>query len=83
MHLRTAVIQLNSRDNPAENLATVERSLDRAAAMGDVSLVRLLLESGARRDPVANGHTPVSLARTGGHDEIAAMLESPSDDITS
>ena len=34
MHLRTAVIQLNSRDNPAENLATVERFLDRAAGMG-------------------------------------------------
>jgi deaminated glutathione amidase len=34
MHLRTAVIQLNSRDNPAENLATVEHFLDRAAAMG-------------------------------------------------
>ena len=34
MLLRTAVIQVNSRDNPAENLATVERSLDRAADMG-------------------------------------------------
>ena len=34
MFLRTAVIQVNSRDNPAENLATVERSLDRAANMG-------------------------------------------------
>jgi deaminated glutathione amidase len=34
MHLRTAVIQLNSRNNPAENLATVEHLLDRAASMG-------------------------------------------------
>ena len=34
MHLRTAVIQLNSRDNPTENLATVERFLDHAASMG-------------------------------------------------
>jgi predicted amidohydrolase len=34
MHLKTAVIQLNSRDNPAENLATVERFLDGAADMG-------------------------------------------------
>ena len=34
MYLRTAVIQLNSRDNPTENLATVERFLDRAADMG-------------------------------------------------
>jgi len=34
MQLRAAVIQLNSRDRPAENLATVEHFLDRAAAMG-------------------------------------------------
>ncbi|GAC1383655.1 MAG: carbon-nitrogen hydrolase family protein [Ktedonobacteraceae bacterium] len=34
MHLRTAVIQLNSRNNPAENLASVEHFLDRAAQMG-------------------------------------------------
>src|SRR6267154_2424198 len=34
MHLKTAVIQVNSRDNPAENLANVERFLDQAADMG-------------------------------------------------
>ncbi|MEO6889700.1 MAG: carbon-nitrogen hydrolase family protein [Ktedonobacteraceae bacterium] len=34
MHLRTAVIQLNSRDNPAENLTVVEQFLERAGAMG-------------------------------------------------
>src|SRR5437763_16269465 len=34
MHLRTAVIQLNSRTDQAENLATVEHFLDRAADMG-------------------------------------------------
>jgi predicted amidohydrolase len=34
MHLRTAAIQVNSRDNPADNLAAVERLLDQAAAMG-------------------------------------------------
>ena len=34
MHLRTAIVQLNSRDNPFENLANVERSLDHAANMG-------------------------------------------------
>lgn len=34
MHLRTAVIQLNTRENPTENLANVERFLDEAAAMG-------------------------------------------------
>lgn len=34
MHLKTAIIQLNSRDNLAENLATVELFLDHAADMG-------------------------------------------------
>src|SRR5712692_2971544 len=34
MHLKTAVIQLNSRDNPAENLSKVELFIDRAADMG-------------------------------------------------
>ena len=34
MHLKTAVIQLNSRDNPVENLSKVELFLDQAADMG-------------------------------------------------
>ena len=34
MHLRAAAIQLNSRNNPAENLATVEHFLEEAADMG-------------------------------------------------
>ena len=34
MHVRMAVIQLNSRTNPSENMAAVEQLLDRAAAMG-------------------------------------------------
>jgi predicted amidohydrolase len=34
MHLRTAVIQVNARDNSTENLANVERLLDQAADMG-------------------------------------------------
>lgn len=34
MRLRTAIIQLNSRDNPAENLATVEHFIEHAADMG-------------------------------------------------
>src|SRR5437588_9663512 len=34
MHLKTAVIQLNSGSNPAENLSTVELFLDQAADMG-------------------------------------------------
>lgn len=34
MRMRMAVIQLNSRNDAAENMAAVERSLDRAADMG-------------------------------------------------
>lgn len=34
MHLKIAVIQVNSQGNPAENLANVERLLDQAAGMG-------------------------------------------------
>src|SRR6266702_3426184 len=34
MNLRTVVIQVNTRDNPAENLSNVERFLDQAADMG-------------------------------------------------
>jgi predicted amidohydrolase len=34
MHLKTAVLQVNTQDQPAENLATVERLLDSAANMG-------------------------------------------------
>jgi predicted amidohydrolase len=33
-YLRTAVIQLNSRNHVAENMSVVEQSLDRAAMMG-------------------------------------------------
>jgi predicted amidohydrolase len=34
MHLKVAAIQVNTRDHPEENLAAVERLLDRAADMG-------------------------------------------------
>lgn len=34
MHLRSAAIQVNTRDNPAQNLAAVERLLDQAADLG-------------------------------------------------
>ena len=34
MQFKTAVVQLNSRDHPAENLAAVERLIDQAADMG-------------------------------------------------
>ncbi len=34
MHLRTAVVQLNSRDHLSENMVNVEYALERAASMG-------------------------------------------------
>ncbi len=34
MHLKIAVLQINTREHPAENLAQVEHWLDQAAAMG-------------------------------------------------
>ncbi|HLG65739.1 MAG TPA: carbon-nitrogen hydrolase family protein [Ktedonosporobacter sp.] len=34
MHVKIAVVQLNTRDHPDENMAAVEQALDRAAAMG-------------------------------------------------
>ena len=34
MHLRTAVVQMNTRDDPKENIAAAEYALDQAASMG-------------------------------------------------
>jgi hypothetical protein len=50
-------------------------SLHRAAELGHVSIARLLLEGGAQRDPTAEGHAPLSLARFRGNHEIAGLLE--------
>ena len=38
MHLRTVVVQVNTRDNLADNLSHVERFLDQAADVGASSL---------------------------------------------
>jgi ankyrin repeat protein len=53
-------------------------SLHRAAEMGDLDTVRLLLERGASSNPEAGGHTPRSFAEGRGHDEIVALLDTVS-----
>lgn len=49
-------------------------SLHRAAELGHADAVRVLLDAGARRAPVAQGHTPQSLAAAAGHPAIARLL---------
>jgi hypothetical protein len=51
-------------------------ALHRAAEMGHLHLVRLLLTRGASAAPVAEGHTPQSLAEQRGHGEIVDLLKS-------
>lgn len=54
-------------------------SLHRAAEAGNVEVARLLLGLGARRDAVAKGQTPASLAEKRGHANMLKLLkpESP------
>lgn len=64
-------------DHGADPDATDDRaftSLHRAAEMGHTDQVRLLLERGATRDPIAQGHTPLALAKARGHKKIVAAL---------
>ena len=64
-------------DHGADPDATDDRaftSLHRVAEMGHTDQVRLLLERGATRDPVAQGHTPLALAKARGHKKIVAAL---------
>lgn len=49
-------------------------ALHRAAEMGQVDLVRLLLERGAHPSPHAQGHSPRSLAQARGHTEVLDAL---------
>ena len=51
-----------------------DRRLHRAANMGELDLVRLLLERGAHPGPDAQGHTPRSLAEARGHTEVLEAL---------
>ena len=49
-------------------------SLHRAAELGHVELVRLLLERGAAPAPEAQGHTPRDMAEMRGRTEVVALL---------
>ncbi|HLH53338.1 MAG TPA: ankyrin repeat domain-containing protein [Verrucomicrobiae bacterium] len=50
-------------------------SLHRAAEAGNIEIVRLLLDRGARRDFVAQGLTPASLAEKRGHGNVVELLK--------
>lgn len=54
-------------------------ALHRAANMGELDLVLLLLERGAHPSPDAQGHTPRSLAEARGHTEVLEALSRMSD----
>jgi hypothetical protein len=49
-------------------------ALHRAAEMGQLEMVKLLIENGADRQCVAEGHSPLSLARTRGQKAIETFL---------
>ncbi len=49
--------------------------LHAAAATGNLDLVRLLLQAGADAKAVAEGKTPLALAREGGHTEAVEALQ--------
>ncbi|MDL2214957.1 ankyrin repeat domain-containing protein [Dysgonomonas sp. OttesenSCG-928-M03] len=50
-------------------------ALHRAAEMGKTDLVKNLLEKGADKHIVAEGHTALSLAEGRNHDEIILLLK--------
>lgn len=49
--------------------------LHRAAELGQGEILEALLAAGAPAHPEAHGHTPLSLARLRGHDDLARRLE--------
>ena len=49
-------------------------ALHRAAELGKMPILDLLLERGATSSTVAEGHTPLSLAVDREHSEVAARL---------
>ena len=52
-------------------------SLHRAAERGDVNVVKLMLQHGAKIDVAAQGHTALSFAEKRGHAEVVKLLEEP------
>jgi ankyrin repeat protein len=61
---------VNARDRRAFT------ALHRAAEMGHLDVLRLLLERGASPNPEAEGHTPRSLAEGRGNRDVVVVLES-------
>ncbi len=49
-------------------------ALHRAAEMGHVNMVELLLNAGADRSIIAENHTPLSLAKGKGHQQVVELL---------
>ena len=57
------------------NITLLGRALNRAAYVGDMDSVKLLLAHGARTDEPLDGRTPWQQAMQNGHVEIARVLE--------
>ncbi len=73
-YLDSATWLLDHGSDPDAADARGFTSLHRAAEMGHIELVRLLLARNASPDPVAQGQTPVALARARGHADVVAAL---------
>ena len=72
--LEAAVRLLDHGSDPDAADARGFTSMHRAAEMGHAELVGLLLDRGAQPDPIAQGHTPLSLARSRDHSDVVAAL---------
>jgi ankyrin repeat protein len=74
-HVDCVKLLLENGANP-EGIGRGDRPLHRAAAVGSVGAVKLLLEHGADINSLnEDGDTPLAIARSKDHDEVAALLE--------
>jgi len=69
----TKLLEYKAEVNEKDNRGFT--ALHRAAEMGHAHIVKELLNQGATKGIVAEGHTPISLAMARGNDEIIKMLE--------